>query len=240
VKSIGRSVPATVVALMGLVAWAGLACRSADDSDTSSRIAALEERVAELEERRPAARRAEARRAPAEVAQLRLEGAPSRGPESAPVTVVEFTDFECPYCLRAQPSIERLREEYPDSVRVVFKHFPLSFHKRAINAHRAALAAGEQGKFWEMHDLIFENPRALDADAMKRHARSLGLDEARFEQSFASKRLAERIDRDVAEGRAAGVRGTPAFFINGRLLSGAQPFDRFKAMVEEELAKRAS
>ena len=125
-------------------------------------------------------------------------------------------------------------------MRIVFKHFPLSFHKRAINAHRAALAAGEQGRFWEMHDLIFQNPRALDAATMKQHASALGLDEARFEQSFASDRLAERIDRDVAEGRAAGVRGTPAFFINGRLLSGAQPFDRFKAIVEEELAKHAS
>jgi protein-disulfide isomerase len=240
VRGIGRSVPATLVALVGLAAWAGVACRSADDSDTGARLAALEERVAALEESRPAARRAGAARAPAEVAELRLEGAPSRGPEAAPVTVVEFTDFECPYCLRAQPSIERLRAEYPDSVRVVFKHFPLSFHKRAINAHRAALAAGEQGKFWEMHDLIFQNPRALDAGTMKQHARALGLDEARFEQSFASSRLAERIDRDVAEGRAAGVRGTPAFFINGRLLSGAQPFDRFKALVDEELGKRAS
>ena len=236
----GRSVPATVVALVGLAAWAGVACRSADDSDTSARIAALEERVAALEQGRPAGRRAEARPAPGGAARLRVEGAPSRGPESAPVTVVEFTDFECPYCLRAQPSIERLRAEYPDSVRVVFKHFPLSFHKRAINAHRAALAAGEQGKFWEMHDRIFENPRALDAETMREHARALGLDEARFEQSFASDRLAEQIDRDVAEGRAAGVRGTPAFFINGRLLSGAQPFDRFKEMVDEELADRPS
>lgn len=224
-----------IVAVVALAAGWWLA--RAGDSGVSVRLAALEARVDALAAGAPAPRRAPA---PAGAVNLRVEGVPSRGPEAAPITIVEFSDFQCPYCLKAKPTLARLRSEYPDSVRVVFKHFPLSFHKQAINAHRAALAAGEQGKFWEMHDLIFANPRTLDAEDMKQHARALDLDVAAFEQAFGSERLREAIDRDVAEGRAAGVRGTPAFFINGRLLSGAQPFERFKQLVDEELANRAS
>ena len=225
-----------VVVLVAVLAFAGgwwLA--RAGDADTADRLDALEARVEALAAGRPAPRPA-----PAEAVSLKLDGAPFRGPETAPITIVEFSDFECPYCLRAKPTLARLRAEYPESVRVVFKHFPLSFHKKAISAHRAALAAGEQGRFWEMHDLIFANPRALDPESMTRHARALGLDLAAFEKAFGSERLRTAIDRDLAEGRAAGVRGTPAFFINGRLLSGAQPFERFKQLVDEELARRAS
>ncbi len=205
---------------------------SSSDPDLEARVAALEKQVAELGARPAAA----AAPRPA-VVKLALDGAPSLGPEDAPVVIVEFSDFQCPYCKRANPTVERLLEEYPDQVRRVFKHFPLSFHRQAMNAHRAALAAGEQGKFWEMHAMIFDSGKGLDPDTMKAHAAALGLDVARFEEDFGSERFGERIEADMAEGRQAGVRGTPAFFINGRLLSGAQPYEVFKRRVEEVLEK---
>ncbi len=175
-----------------------------------------------------------------EAAQIEIANSPSRGPEDAPVVMVEFSDFECPYCLRAHPTVQRVLEEYPDEVKLVFKHFPLSFHKNAVNAHRAVLAAGEQDRFWEMHDLIFDSIDDLSVARMVQHAETLGLDRKRFMASFESDLAQETIDRDMAEGRAAGVRGTPAFFINGRYMAGAQPFEVFKEAIDEALAEAAS
>ncbi|NNL86253.1 MAG: thioredoxin domain-containing protein [Myxococcales bacterium] len=178
--------------------------------------------------------------AAAEPAEINIADSPVRGPEDAPVVMVEFSDFECPYCLRAHPTVQRVLEEYPDEVKLVFKHFPLSFHKNAVNAHRAVLAAREQGQFWEMHDLIFEAIDDLSVDRMMSHAEKLGLDSQRFRTAFESDLAQEAIDRDMEEGRQAGVRGTPAFFINGRYMAGAQPFEVFKQAIDEALAETAS
>jgi protein-disulfide isomerase len=123
-------------------------------------------------------------------------------------------------------------------VRIVYKHFPLSFHREAMNAHRAAEAAREQGKFWEMHDRIFETPSDLTPETMRKHAEALGLDVAKFDEATKSERVQKRIAADQEEGRKVGVRGTPAFFVNGKYIAGAQPFDAFKREIDAVLGKK--
>jgi protein-disulfide isomerase len=122
-------------------------------------------------------------------------------------------------------------------VRFVFKHYPLSIHAQAPGAHRAAVAAQRQGKFWEMHDLIFENRESLDRATYVEHARSLGLDVAQFERDLDSREVKDAVDADVALAERLDIRGTPGFFINGRYLSGAQPFAAFKSIIDEELKR---
>jgi protein-disulfide isomerase len=207
----------------------------------AEKLTAIETRLAELE-KRPAAAPARAERAalaPAEALKvIKVAGAPVRGNPSAPVTIVEYGDFECPYCLRSRPTLKQVLETYPQQVKLVYKHFPLSFHRKAMNAHKASLAAGEQGKFWEMHDAIFESPRDLAPETMRKHAEKLGLDLAKFDADYASERIAKKIADDQAEGRKALVRGTPAFFVNGKMISGAQPFEAFKREIDAALGKQ--
>jgi len=169
--------------------------------------------------------------------ELELAGSPVRGPVDAPVTIVEFSDFQCPYCLKAHPTLTRLLEEYPEKVKLVFKHFPLSFHKEAVNAHRAVVAAGEQGKFWQMHDLILSEVKDLSTQKMMAHAATLGLEREAFETVFNSDKAQGLIDRDMEQGRQVGVRGTPAFFINGQYMAGAQPYTVFKQAVDAALSE---
>ena len=167
---------------------------------------------------------------------IEVDGAPSWGPEDAKITIVEFSDFQCPFCRRVLPTLQRLREEYPDDLRVVFKHLPLRIHPQAQGAHAAAQAAHRQGKFWEMHDKIFENPE-LTNERYIQHATELGLDVAQFEKDLASADVKQTVDSDSQEAAKLGVTGTPGFFINGRFLSGAQPYPSFQAIVEDELKK---
>ncbi|MDZ7641368.1 MAG: thioredoxin domain-containing protein [Desulfurivibrio sp.] len=140
--------------------------------------------------------------------------APFLGPEDAPVVLVEFSDFQCPYCARVKPLAEQLLLNN-DDLKVVFKHFPLSSHEQARPAALAAMAAQEQGKFWEMHDRIFAAQRELSPQKLRAIARDIGLDMERFEQDINSRELAQRLEQDIAAGKEAGVRGTPALFING-------------------------
>jgi protein-disulfide isomerase len=201
---------------------------------------ALGQRVAVLEARlgtpaKAVAAEPAAAPAPGPRAQLAIGSAPTRGPSDAPVTVVEFSDFQCPYCARVHPTMVKLLEEFPDQVQIAFKHYPLPNHPKAPLAHRAAIAAGQQDRFWEMHDLIFENQRALEREDLIAHAETLGLDLASFEVALDDEALGAQIEADIREGSEAGVRGTPAFFVNGRLLSGAQPYAAFKAAVEGAL-----
>jgi protein-disulfide isomerase len=193
-------------------------------------FAALKEQVAAA----PGARVAQRPPAPA-VRKVDVEGAPARGPEKADVTVVEFTDYQCPYCRRVQSTVQRLIDEHPEKVRHVIKHNPLSIHPQAPGAAKAAIAAGRQGKFWEMHASIFENPRQLGEEDLRARARALELDMDQYDEDFASEETAKIIATDQAEARRLGATGTPAFFINGRLLSGAQPYEAFKGRVDEEL-----
>ena len=175
---------------------------------------------------------------------LRVEVAATgsgRGSASAPVTIVEFSDFQCPYCKRVLPTLEQVEQKYGDQVRIVYRHYPLSIHADAQKAAEAANCAGDQGKFWEMHDILFEEQQKLSVVDLKDKATRLGLDAAKFGECLDSNQHAASVQNDMRDAVAAGVDGTPAFFINGRFLSGAQPFENIAAIIDDEIkrAKRA-
>jgi len=169
-----------------------------------------------------------------------LSGAPVRGNPKAPVTILEFSDFQCPFCARARPTVKRVREAYGDSVRFAFRHFPLDFHPLAEKAGEAAACAGDQGHFWEMHDRLWETPGKLQPTDLKAYAQALGLDVADFTSCLDSGRHAGLVEHDLRAGQAYGVSGTPAFFVNGRPLVGAQPFEAFQQVIDDELARSAA
>jgi protein-disulfide isomerase len=165
---------------------------------------------------------------------------PAVGPADAPVTLIEFSDFQCPFCARAVPIIKTLRERYPTQLRVVYKHLPLeSIHPRARAAAEAAVCAEEQGRFWEFHDRLFANAGTLSEEDLRAHASAVGLDVAAFETCRTGPKRAERIEADMAEAKAAGVTGTPAFVLNGVLLRGLQPPDALIARIDGELGDAA-
>ena len=168
---------------------------------------------------------------------INTEGSPARGPESARVSIIEFSDFQCPFCRRVTPTMDKLTTEYGDQVRIVFKNLPLSIHSNAPAAHAAAEAAHRQGKFWEMHDRIFADQRNLAPEVFEGYAEDMGLDMDRYRADVASSDVKKRIGADMEEAQKLGVTGTPGFFVNGRFVSGAQPFETFKRMVDEELDK---
>jgi protein-disulfide isomerase len=162
---------------------------------------------------------------------------PSKGATAAKVTIVEFSDFQCPFCSKAEPAMDEVMKNYSDKVKVVFRHFPLDFHEKAGKAAEASACAEEQGKFWEFHKHLFANQGALDVADLKTHAKTLGLDSAKFDACLDGGGKKAVVDADMAAGRAAGVNGTPAFFINGILISGAQPYEKFKEIIDAELAR---
>jgi protein-disulfide isomerase len=172
--------------------------------------------------------------------EVAAEGFPAKGPADAAVTIVEFSDFECPYCGRIVPTLQQVTEKYPNEVRFVFRQFPLNIHPNAQKAAEASLCANEQGKFWEMHDAMFTNQRALGVDQLKAAAATLGLDATAFNECLDSGRTAAAVAADLAAGSAAGVSGTPAMFVNGRFVSGAVPFEQLDAVIGEELKRAAS
>jgi protein-disulfide isomerase len=159
--------------------------------------------------------------------------APVRGPADAWVTIVEFADFQCPFCGRVQPTLAQLLAQYPADVRLVFKHFPLkSIHPRALPAAVAAECARVQGKFWEMHDLIYAGQSDLSAAALESEASQIGLDMTAWGNCLSDSAPAARVDADEALGVQLGVQGTPTFAINGAPLEGAQPLATFQQRVE--------
>ena len=161
--------------------------------------------------------------------------APVKGSKNAKVTIVEYSDFQCPFCGRVEPTIDQLMKAYPNDVRVAFKQLPLPFHNNAHGAAEAALAAKAQGKFWEMHDVMFKNQQALDRPALEKYAGEIGLDVGKFKADLDSGKWKQKVDDELAEGNKIGARGTPSFFVNGKSFVGAQPFEAFKAKVDEEL-----
>jgi len=161
--------------------------------------------------------------------------APVKGPASAPVTLVAWSDFQCPFCSRAVPTVRQVEDAYKGKIRIAFKQFPLPFHDKAHLAAEAALAANEQGKFWQMHDKLFANQQALDRPSLEKYAQELGLDMGKFKAALDSGKFKDKVDAEDKEGAAFGVTGTPTFFINGTRLVGAQPFDAFKAAIDKEL-----
>ncbi len=176
--------------------------------------------------------------APAVVANIDIGAAPVKGPKNAPVTIVAFSDFQCPFCSRVVPTLHDIEKQYGNKVKIAFKNQPLPFHPNARPAANAALAANEQGKFWEMHDKLFANQGALDRQSLEKYAQELGLDMGKFKSALDSNKFDAQITKDSNEGTAIGANGTPTFFINGRQLVGAQPIDQFKAIIDEELKKK--
>ena len=175
---------------------------------------------------------------PAKAYAVNTKGSPAKGgAANAAVTLVEFSDFQCPFCSRVTGTLDQIEEAYGDKVRIVFKHLPLRMHSRAPMAHAASEAANSQGKFWEMHDLIFENQRDLSEEAYLRYAGQIGMDVDQFKKDLVSASVKARVDADAAEAAKLGVTGTPGFFVNGYFLSGAKPFSEFKRVIDEQIAK---
>jgi protein-disulfide isomerase len=189
----------------------------------------------------PAAQRPPARPTedPRAVYRVPVEDSPARGPADALVTIVESSDFECPFCKRALPTLKQLEDAYPGKLRFVFKHNPLPFHPRALPsaiASEEARALGGDAKFWAMHDALFTSP-GLDAESVEKAAAGAGVDAAKVKEAMASGKHKERIERDQKLAQSLGASGTPTFFVNGRKIVGAQPFEAFRTVVDEELKK---
>jgi protein-disulfide isomerase len=161
---------------------------------------------------------------------------PSRGPADAPIVIISFSDYQCPYCKRVEPTVDEVLAKYPTQVRQVFRHLPLPMHPQARPAAIAAVCAEQQGKFWEYHRKLFENQTALADEDLGKYATAVGLDAKAFKACQASPEAALRVQVDADSARAAGITGTPAFFINGILLSGARPLEDFEKWIDQELA----
>ncbi len=160
-----------------------------------------------------------------------------RGNPNAPVTIVEFSDFQCPFCQRVQGTLRDLLKKYDGKVKLAYRDFPLGeMHRRAEAAAEASRCAGEQGKFWEYHDLLWTDPSKLDPAALSGYAARLALDEIRFNACVTGGRYKADIEKDLRDGAKAGVSGTPAFVINGVFLGGAQPASEFEKTIDAELA----
>ncbi len=164
---------------------------------------------------------------------------PSKGPQDATVTIVEFSDYQCPFCVRAEPTVKEVLAAYPGKVRLVHRDYPLPSHDLAPKAAEAAHCAGDQQKYWEMHDRLYAANGKLAVAELKTYAKEVGVDQAKFDKCLDSGEKATLVAFHQKAGEAAGVTGTPAFFVNGRLISGAQPLDAFKAVIDEELKAAA-
>jgi protein-disulfide isomerase len=170
--------------------------------------------------------------------EISFAGEPFRGSEKAPVTIVKFEDFQCPFCKQIQPTVNALLSRYDGKVRLVHKDLPLeSLHPQARQAAEAARCAHEQGKFWEYHDKLYANAPKASADDLKSYAKDVGLNADSFDRCFASGKYKEVVQRDLNEGAQLGLTGTPTFFINGREISGNQPSEAFETIIDEELAR---
>jgi predicted DsbA family dithiol-disulfide isomerase len=160
----------------------------------------------------------------------------SKGDARAPITIVEFSDFECSFCAGAETTVKRVLAEYEGKVRVVYRDFPLPFHAKAPKASEAALCAGDQGQYWPMHERLFASQRALEIPQLKQYARELGLAGETFDRCLDGGAKAAIVEASRRAGEEAGVTGTPAFFINGKPIAGAVPFETLKAIIDGELA----
>ena len=163
---------------------------------------------------------------------------PVRGNPSAPITIVEFSDYQCPFCARVNPTLDRIRATYGDKVKIVFKDFPLPNHPEAPKASEAARCAGDQNKYWEMHDAMFANQRNLGVPSLKQTARAIGVNGTAFDQCLDSGKWAAAVRAGGELGEQMGVNSTPTLYVNGRPVIGALPFDNFKTIIDEELSRK--
>jgi protein-disulfide isomerase len=165
---------------------------------------------------------------------------PSKGPVDAPITIVEFSDYQCPFCARSEPLVKDALAAYPTQARLVYKHYPLtSMHPQALPAALAAAAAQRQGKFWEMHEKLFANQRALAPEQIKQYARELGLDLPKFEADLQSEEVKAMVQQDIQLAQRVGVRGTPTIFVNGKVLQN-RSLEGFKQMIDPILKDPAA
>lgn len=163
---------------------------------------------------------------------VNFDGAPIKGSSAAKVTIVEFSDFQCPFCKRVLPTVDQVMKDYDGKVKLAFRQNPLPFHPNATPAAKAALAAHRQGKFWEMHDKLFNGQQDLNDKNFKKWAGELKLNLAKFEKDMKDPAIAKQIEDDASFARANGAGGTPSFFINGVILVGAQPYEKFKEVID--------
>ncbi len=201
-----------------------------------AKLADLEKKVEQAP--RPAAAQAPAPPDPNKVYNLPVGSSPSKGPANAPVTIVEFADFQCPFCAKVPGLVDEVLKAYPENVKFVYKQFPLPMHSNAMNASRAALAANKQGKFWPMYEKLFENQRALDMESLKKYAQESGVDPAQFEKDMTSPEIQKQIDDDMSVARTAQVNGTPTLFVNGKRVN-ERSVDGFKKMIDEALKAKS-
>lgn len=228
------AVSAAVAALVSLFAagmfFAGFYTREVmDDEPSTAATSAVS----------PAVQQVVGQPTPPAVVNVSVDDDPARGPEDAAVTIIEFSDFQCPYCGRFfQQTLPQLVAQYGDRIRFVYRDFPLDqIHPNARNAAIAAECADDQGKFWEYHDVLFSNQQALGVADLKRYAEQLELDVAAFSECLDSQKHNDEVNADLRDGLQAGVTGTPTFFINGRRVVGAQPLQTFQALIDQALAE---
>jgi len=174
---------------------------------------------------------------PTRLYEFDISDSPSKGPSDAPITIVEFSDFQCNFCKKAQVTLARVQEVYGDRLRWVWKHLPLSMHEDAPRAHLASVAAANQGKFWEYHDRLFANQSRLKLDDLREHAFDVGLGMQQFELDLEAQQTRAVVEADMTEAVAIALTATPGFFINGRYLRGNQPFEKFAELIDAELAR---
>lgn len=169
--------------------------------------------------------------------QIPGEMTPSRGESTAPVSLVVFSDFQCPYCKKVEATLKSLLKLYPKELKIVFRHNPMPFHKDAAKASEASQCANDQNKFWEFHDLLFEHQDKMDEAMLNEHVKTLKLDEAAYKECMSSGRAGKRVKQDLEIGHNLGITGTPTFFINGLRLVGAVPEQQFRLLIDTELSR---
>ncbi len=170
--------------------------------------------------------------------EVSLEGAAyTSGDGEGKIVMVEFSDYECPYSKRARATVRKVLDQYEGKIRYAFFDFPLAFHKNAMKAHEAARCAGKQGKYAEYSDKVFENQQNLGVEGLKQYAEDLGLESEAFDACLDEGKTSASVHQSVEKGKSVGVSGTPAFFVNGIMISGAQPFEKFEAVIKSELAR---
>jgi protein-disulfide isomerase len=231
----------TVLPLLALIALIGCGPNAADveelkkgQKDILAKLESLDKAVQQVKAA-PAPAAARPQVDPNKVYTIPLGSSPMKGPKDAKVTIVKFSDYQCPFCSQAATLVEEVLKAYPTNVNLVYKQFPLtSIHPNALPAAKAALAAGKQGKYWEMHSLLFANQRELGPDKYKEFATKIGLDVPRWEKDMNAPEVAEQITRETNEARAADVTGTPTFFVNGKRVMN-RSVDGFKAMIDDAL-----
>jgi len=171
--------------------------------------------------------------------EIPIGDAPVLGNKNAPITIIEYSDFQCPYCAKAEDTVKQLQKNYGDKIKIVYKQYPLGFHKDAFKASEASLCAHEQSNdlFWKLHDYMLENPRKLSLKNLKNKSKDLGIDAKQFSQCLDSGKYTNRVHQEIAEGNRYGVQATPMFFVNGIVVRGAQPYQVFAKIIDEELAE---